>query len=128
MDSSSSATLVPPIASRARPRAGARRGVFIKWLRKTHGWLGLWGAAMGLMFGITGFFQNHRAIMKIGTPTPVVTNIRVQVPESVPQTPEGVGAWLQQAWQLAKPVERAVRTPGQKVSWGRWCRCRSIGS
>ena len=29
----------------------SRRPVFLKWLRKTHGWIGLWGAAIGLLFG-----------------------------------------------------------------------------
>src|SRR4051812_47553362 len=45
----------------------SRRGIFLKWLRKTHGWIGLWVAALGLLFGVTGFLQNHRAIMKIPT-------------------------------------------------------------
>ncbi|WP_019937126.1 PepSY-associated TM helix domain-containing protein [Bordetella sp. FB-8] len=94
-----------------------RRGAFIKWLRKAHGWLGLWGAAMGLMFGISGFFQNHRAVMKIDTPAPVVTRIRMQVPETVPQEPADVAAWLQREWNLVKPVERVARSAGQTVSW-----------
>ena len=100
------------------PRTQARRGTFIKWLRKAHGWLGLWGAILGMMFGLSGFFQNHRAIMKIDTPAPAVTNIRVQVPESVPQTPEDVSAWLQHEWGLSKPLERVTRMPPQAVSWG----------
>jgi hypothetical protein len=113
-----SVAISSPSPDRAKSRAGARRGVFIKWLRKAHGWLGLWGAVLGLMFGASGFLQNHRAIMKIGTPTPIVTNLSVQVPESVPQTPTDVGAWLQQQWGLSKPPERSTRTPGQAVSWG----------
>ncbi len=111
------------VAARASHKApqharAQRRGVFIKWLRKAHGWLGLWGAAMGLMFGISGFLQNHRAVMKIDTPAPVVTRIRVQVPETVPQEPARVAAWLQQEWNLAKPVEHVARSAGQTVSWG----------
>ena len=43
----------------------SRRGIFLKWLRKTHAWIGLWGAALGLLFGITGILQNHRSILKI---------------------------------------------------------------
>ena len=38
---------------------------FLIWLRKFHAWVGLSGAAFGLLFGITGFLQNHRAVMKI---------------------------------------------------------------
>lgn len=117
MASSSSATMASPASRHARARIAARRGVFIKWLRKTHGWLGLWGAAMGLMFGISGFFQNHRAVMKIDTPAPAVTRIRMQVPETVPQVPADVAAWLQREWNLIKPVEHVARTAGQTVSW-----------
>lgn len=117
MASPPSATLASPASRRAGKRAAARRGVFIKWLRKAHGWLGLWGAVMGLMFGISGFFQNHRAVMKIATPAPVVTSIRMQVPETVPQAPADVAAWLQREWNLLKPVERVARTAGQTVSW-----------
>jgi hypothetical protein len=72
---------------------------------------------MGLMFGISGFFQNHRAVMKIDTPAPIVTSIRMQVPETVPQVPADVAAWLQREWNLIKPVEHVARTPGQTVSW-----------
>ena len=118
MASPSSAAAAAPASRHAQPRIVARRGVFIKWLRKTHGWLGLWGAAMGLMFGISGFFQNHRAVMKIDTPAPAVASIRMQVPETVPQVPAEVAAWLQREWNLVKPVEHVARIAGQTVSWG----------
>ena len=38
----------------------SRRATFIKWLRHVHGWVGLWGAALGMLFGVTGFVLNHR--------------------------------------------------------------------
>ena len=28
------------------------RGAFLKWLRRTHAWLGLWGATLGILYGI----------------------------------------------------------------------------
>ena len=28
------------------------RGAFLKWLRRTHAWLGLWGATLGMLFGL----------------------------------------------------------------------------
>lgn len=34
-------------------------------LRRLHGWLGLWGGAVGLLFGLTGIVQNHRALLHI---------------------------------------------------------------
>ena len=42
-----------------------RRARFLRSLRKIHGWLGLWGAAMGLFFGATGILLNHRAILPL---------------------------------------------------------------
>jgi len=38
---------------------------WLKWLRRIHAWVGLWGAAMGLLFGVSGILLNHRAVMKI---------------------------------------------------------------
>ena len=41
----------PPLTSApANPRPS--RATFLKWLRKMHGWIGLWGAALGLLFGV----------------------------------------------------------------------------
>ncbi|WP_257303965.1 PepSY-associated TM helix domain-containing protein [Geothrix campi] len=46
-------------------RSDSRRGAFLRHLRRLHAWVGLSGAAFGLLFGLTGFLQNHRAVMKI---------------------------------------------------------------
>ena len=37
-----------------------RRLTFVRWVRKTHGWFGLWGAILGLIFGTAGIWLNHR--------------------------------------------------------------------
>ena len=47
-------------AEQAARQQRSRRATFVKWLRKVHGWIGLWGAALGLLFGTTGFLLNHR--------------------------------------------------------------------
>lgn len=46
--------LQPPVA--ANPQ---------KWLRRLHAWCGLALAALLLLFAVTGFLLNHRAVMKI---------------------------------------------------------------
>jgi hypothetical protein len=97
---------------------GGRRGTFLKWLRKMHSWVGLWGALLGLMFGLTGIFQNHRAILKIGTPAPQVSNMQMTLPDPAPRTPAEMGAWLQRELNLSKPVERVQREPAKPVAWG----------
>ncbi|HEY4801735.1 MAG TPA: peptidase, partial [Paraburkholderia sp.] len=56
----------------------SRRATFIKWLRKVHGWVGLWGAALGLLFGVTGVLLNHRAPpLKIATGEPQVEQLQL---------------------------------------------------
>ncbi|MDB6012275.1 MAG: hypothetical protein JWL65_4525, partial [Gammaproteobacteria bacterium] len=32
-------------------------------IRKLHLWIGAWGAIAAVVFGITGFLQNHRGVM-----------------------------------------------------------------
>src|SRR5690349_20141788 len=36
-----------------------RKGSLLKWLKRVHAWLGLWGAVLGLLFGVTGILLNH---------------------------------------------------------------------
>lgn len=109
-----------PTARRADPVSAAahRRGVFLKWLRKTHSWIGLWGALLGLLFGLTGFFQNHRAVMKINTGAPQVSTIQLPLPVQAPATPREMAAWLQAELKLPKPPERIQREPAKPVAWG----------
>lgn len=111
------------------PRPPARRGQYLKALRKAHGWLGLWGALLGLLFGASGILQNHRAVLKIDMPGPVVETLQLQAPADLPRTDAAVGRWLQQALKLDKPVERIRKEAAQDVRWGdvsarRAIRCR----
>jgi uncharacterized protein len=98
--------------------AAHRRGVFLKWLRKAHSWIGLWGAILGLLFGLTGFFQNHRAVMKIDMGAPQVSNVRLPLPTPAPATPQDMAAWLQAELKLPKSAERIQRDPARPVAWG----------
>ncbi|ANN68412.1 PepSY-associated TM helix domain-containing protein [Bordetella bronchialis] len=98
--------------------AAHRRGVFLKWLRKAHSWIGLWGALLGLLFGLTGFFQNHRAVLKIGTGAPQVSTLQLPVPVPAPATPQDMAAWLQAELKLPRPAERIQREPAKPVAWG----------
>jgi hypothetical protein len=98
--------------------ARARRGVFLKWLRKTHGWLGLWGAVMGLLFGITGIMQSHRSVLKIPNSPPSVETIQLSVPPAVRNDAHAFAVWLQGELHIARPAERIAREPGGAVGWG----------
>lgn len=45
-----------------------RRLAFGRWVRRRHGWFGLWGALLGLMAGTSGIWLNHRSVMKLDLP------------------------------------------------------------
>ncbi len=47
------------------------------WLRNAHGWLGLWGAGLGLMFGLTGILLMHRSVLPITLAKPVPSVIEI---------------------------------------------------
>ncbi len=34
-------------------------------IRQLHLWVGAWGAIAAILFGFTGFVQNHRAVWKL---------------------------------------------------------------
>lgn len=99
-------------------RSLSRRGLYLKTLRKAHGWLGLWGAVLGLLFGASGILQNHRSVLKIAMPGPTVDVLRLQAPVDLPRTDAAVGRWLQTELSLAKPVERLQKEAAQEVRWG----------
>ncbi|CAJ0803586.1 hypothetical protein LMG18090_04470 [Ralstonia mannitolilytica] len=114
----------PPLSTQpaARPaKAKAdhpanRRATVVRWLRKTHGWFGLWGAVMGLIFGVSGIWLNHRVVLKL----PVAqqrTNTQIALPDPVPATPEAMNAWLQQALKLPEPAARVRVEKAKPVAW-----------
>lgn len=77
-----------------------RRGKIIRGLRKVHGWLGLWGAALGLLFGASGFLLNHRAVMKIPAVKMEVSEIQLAMPEPRPADAKEFTRYLQQALDI----------------------------
>ncbi len=98
--------------------ASSRRRVFLKWLRKTHGWIGLWGAALGLVFGVTGILLNHRAILKIPAAQSQESTVQLELPTPVPQDLEAMAVWLQKQLGFDVPPARARSEPSKPVAWG----------
>ena len=102
----------------AMEKTRSRRGTFLKWLRRIHGWVGLWGAVLGLLFGVTGILQNHRSVMKIRVAAPEVSSVQVALPSPSPKSPRELAAYLQTELKLDRAAERSARTPAQPVTWG----------
>jgi uncharacterized protein len=106
-------------AETSRQPKSARRITFIKWLRKVHGWIGLWGAALGLLFGTTGFLLNHRGgPLRISTGEPVVSTVQVPLPDPAPETPRELAKWLKQELKLTGKPGRMQNEPAHRVAWG----------
>ncbi|RQG99844.1 PepSY-associated TM helix domain-containing protein [Paraburkholderia dinghuensis] len=106
---------------RAERATRSRRATFIKWLRKAHGWVGLWGAALGLLFGVTGFVLNHRMEpLRISPGAPQVSSIQLALPDPAPETPRELAKWLKSQADLKLPehMGRVQKEPAHTVAWG----------
>lgn len=94
----------------------ARRAALLYWLRRTHGWFGLWGALFGLMLGVSGVWLNHRATLKLELPSQKIANAQLVLPDPAPKTAPEMAAWLQGTLKLDRAafnvrVERARPVP-----------------
>ncbi|WP_250532698.1 PepSY-associated TM helix domain-containing protein [Caballeronia sp. AZ10_KS36] len=106
-------------ADEAARKNRSRRSTFLKWLRKVHGWVGLWGALLGLLFGVTGFLLNHRAPpLRVSTGEPQVSQMQLPLPAGGFKSPRDMGMWLKKELQLDGNVGRTRREPAHPVGWG----------
>ena len=96
----------------------SRRAVFLKWLRKTHGWIGLWGAAIGLLFGVTGILQNHRTVLKIPAAQVQESMLQIPLPTPAPANVKEMASWLQQELMVDRPASRERSEPAKPMAWG----------
>jgi hypothetical protein len=96
----------------------SRRAVALQWLRRTHGWIGLWGAALGLFMGVTGFLLNHRSVLKI--PVQDMAKSTVVLPLLVAvDSPDALDVWLRGELDLAAaPPTKSSLQGAQPVAWG----------
>lgn len=94
-----------------------RRLAFVRWVRRTHGWFGLWGALLGLMFGFSGIWLNHRSVMKLQLPSQQQINAQLELPDPRPATIEAMAAWLQQALKLDRPANNMRVERARSVPW-----------
>jgi hypothetical protein len=118
---SSPEVIDPVIAVHAQRAKRSRRAALLKWLRKVHGWVGLWGAALGLLFGVTGFVLNHRAEpLRISPGAPQVDTMQLKMPDPVPATPRALATWLrsQDGLHLPRKLGRVQKEPARPVAWG----------
>lgn len=94
------------------------RGAFLKWLRRVHAWCGLWGAVLGLLFGLTGILLNHRSVLPIPAAQWSKTSAELRLPEPAPADAEALGRWLQTTLELRHPPQRVRIEPAKPLPWG----------
>ena len=100
----------------ARVRSHQRRTAAVQWIRRTHGWFGLWGAVLGLLFGFSGIWLNHRNVLKLPQ-AQERTRAQLALPDPVPQTPEAMSRWLQEALRMSSPPNSSRIEPAKPVAW-----------
>jgi uncharacterized protein len=76
-------------------------------VRQLHLWIGAWGAIAAILFGISGFMQNHRGIMKLPQgDTTEVSSSELEVPESARASREAMRTWLHDTQHMDVEIQR----------------------
>ncbi len=89
----------------------------LKWLRRTHAWLGVWGAVLGLLFGFTGLLLNHRATMKIPGVSYTNTQWQLVLPRPLPANADALGDYLQNELRIDRPPHQKKVEPAGPTPW-----------
>jgi hypothetical protein len=88
-----------------------RRMHWHRFIRKLHVWIGAWGAIAAVLFGVSGFVQNHRGMLRIPQGNSAeVSRVEIAVPESARVSPEALKAWFAESQHL--PLEQQRGGPG----------------
>jgi hypothetical protein len=94
----------------------SRRITFVRWVRRMHGWFGLWGAILGLLAGTSGIWLNHRAVLKLPL-SQQLSNAQLELPEPRPATIDAMAAWLKQALHLDREPNNTKVERARPVPW-----------
>lgn len=82
-------------------------------VRTLHLWIGAWGAVAAILFGLSGFMQNHRAILKLpqGHATETAST-QLAVPPEAKVSAQALAAWLSSTQHLQlQPQQRSGSAP-----------------
>lgn len=96
--------------------AQRRRAAFLRWLRQVHGWLGLWAAVFGFLFGVTGIVLAHRAVLKLPVSKGEQSVVQYRL-QGEPRTPAELGEQVSRAFGYEGRPPRIVAEPARAVSW-----------
>jgi hypothetical protein len=94
-----------------------KRLPWLKWLRRIHAWVGLWGAALGLLFGVSGILLNHRTIMKIPAARMEQSQIELALPTPLPTDAKALAEWLQTQLNIDREPNKIITEPAKTITW-----------
>lgn len=99
-----------------RAAAQRRKTAILRWLRMVHGWLGLWGAVFGFVFGATGIVLAHRAVLKVP-----VTKVEQSVVQyrlaTTPANAIDLAARISREFSFEGREPRVKVEPARPVAW-----------
>lgn len=89
-----------------------------RWIRQIHLWVGAWGAIAAIVFGLTGFIQDHRAVLKLpqGKSTEV-SSVELSVPEPARASADAMLAWLRDVQHVDVESQRGPSGRGRESRW-----------
>jgi hypothetical protein len=105
-----------PSSVAAGLRTPGVRVTAVAWLRKSHGWIGLWGATLGMLFGTSGIWLNHRAVLKLPIEQ-TRSSAQLALPDPPPADAQALARWLQGALHQAAPASNVRIEPAKPVAW-----------
>ncbi len=94
-----------------------KRFQWLKWLRRIHAWVGLWGAALGLLFGVSGILLNHRTVMKIPAVQMEQSQLELALPAPAPADVNALAKWLQAQLSIDREPGKISTDPAKAVTW-----------
>jgi hypothetical protein len=94
-----------------------KRLPWLKWLRRIHAWVGLWGAALGLLFGVSGILLNHRTIMKIPAARMEQSQVELALPTPLPTDAKALAEWLKIQLNIDREPNKIITEPAKTVTW-----------
>lgn len=100
----------------AAVNAQQRRIAALAWLRKVHGWLGLWGAVFGFLFGASGIVLAHRAVLKVPVTKVQQATLQYRL-AALPASAEEFARQLSRDLGFDGRLPRVKVEPAHPVAW-----------
>lgn len=94
-----------------------QRSKVLRWLKRTHAWMALWGGIAGTLFGLTGILLSHRDVMKIPAVESHAKNERFEFSAEPPASADAFAEYVQKELKLDNPPSKVNKQPSKPVPW-----------